>query len=224
MHHRLRLFHALGLALVTLFSAAPAPAGTLQAYVIDADGKPVADVVVYATPRSGKIAREPAKARVVMDQHDEEFVPYVLPVQVGTAVDFPNSDNIRHHVYSFSPAKKFELPLYKGTPTSPIVFDKPGAVALGCNIHDWMIGYIYVVDTPYFAKTGDNGEAHFATLPTGEYDMRAWHPRAKTSLEETRRPAKVGANTTRLEFSLELHPDRRRPRPDNYDPSDYNYQ
>lgn len=83
----------------------------------------------------------------------------MLPVYVGTRVTFPNRDNIRHHVYSFSSAKKFELPLYIGTPAAPVVFDKPGVVALGCNIHDWMLAYIYVLTTPHFAKTAADGKA-----------------------------------------------------------------
>ena len=89
-----------------------------------------------------------ASPREVVDQIDKEFVPYVKPVRTGSFVQFPNKDHIRHHVYSFSAPSKFELPLYMGTPAQPVLFDKPGVVKLGCNIHDWMIGYVYVTDSP----------------------------------------------------------------------------
>ncbi len=193
---RQRLF-VLCLSLAALTAARAGGAGTLQAVVVDDAGKPVADAVVYATPRGGKApALTPPAERLVMDQRDKEFVPYVLPVQVGTPVYFPNSDDIRHHVYSFSPAKTFELPLYKGTPANPVVFDKPGAVALGCNIHDWMVGYVYVVGTPWFARTADDGTARLANLPAGEYEVRAWHPRLRGPADATLRPVAVDTNNT----------------------------
>ncbi len=112
---------------------------------------------------------------LVIDQVDKEFIAHVTPIQKGTAIKFPNHDQIRHHVYSFSPAKNFEIPLYKGLPAKPIVFDQLGAVSLGCNIHDWMSAYIYVVDTPYFALTDEKGQASM-TLPAGDYDIHYWHP------------------------------------------------
>lgn len=219
---RLRLvLHCLSLA--ALIAARAGVAGALQVQVVDDTGKPVADAVVYASPRGGKAPALTAPTeRIVMDQRDKEFVPYVLPVQVGTPVYFPNSDNVRHHVYSFSPAKTFELPLYKGTPAKPIVFDKPGAVALGCNIHDWMVGYVYAVDTPWFAKTADDGTARLGNLPAGEYELRAWHPRLQGPAEATLRPVAVGAtDDSRVALTIALHPDRRKPRPANYDNNHY---
>ncbi len=212
--------------LLLLILALPLPsAAALVASVTDTRGEPVADAVVYAVPRNGQApARAASTERVVMDQRNREFAPYVLAVQTGTPVYFPNSDNIRHHVYSFSAAKPFELPLYRGTPAAPVVLDKPGAVALGCNIHDWMVGYIYVVDTPWFAKTGDNGNASLV-LPAGEYELRAWHPRLKGPSDATRRPVAVGANgDTHAEFRIALNPDRRKPRPASHEYDDnYNY-
>ena len=155
------------LALLVTGTTPPASArgGHVEAIVKDQDGKPVVDAVVSLTPA---VVRRPGSPPVaVMDQVNKEFVPLVLPVMVGTAVSFPNRDNIRHHVYSFSSARKFELPLYIGTPAAPIVFDKPGPVALGCNIHDWMVAYIYVVATPHFAKTVADGKARLDGLPAG---------------------------------------------------------
>ena len=112
-----------------------------------------------------------------LDQKGREFVPHVLPVRVGTPVFFPNSDDIQHHVYSFSPPKRFEIKLYRGTPAEPVVFDQPGIVALGCNIHDWMLGYVYVTDAPYFTRTDASG--HWTlNLPAGDYELALWHPDA----------------------------------------------
>src|SRR5688572_19256697 len=146
-------------------------AASLVVEVRDERGAPVTDAVVYATPE-GRAA--PPSRRAVMDQKNRMFVPHVLAVQTGTAVSFPNSDNVRHQVYSFSPAKKFQLPLYAGTPATPVVFDKPGVVAIGCNIHDQMSAYVVVVDTPHFAVTG-NGRAEMRGLAEGRYDVRVWH-------------------------------------------------
>ncbi len=212
------------LSLLIFLLPLPSAAG-LVALVTDTHGQPVTDAVVYATPRGDRApARGASSERMAMDQRNREFVPYVLAVQTGTPVYFPNSDNIRHHVYSFSMAKTFELPLYRGTPAAPVMFDKPGAVALGCNIHDWMVGYIYVVDTPWFATTGDDGNARL-TPPAGEYELRAWHPRLKGSADATRRPVAVGTNNdTHVEFRIALNPDRRKPRPASHEYDDhYNY-
>jgi plastocyanin len=163
------LFFLLALAA----SATAAAAATLVATVRDARGIAVVDAVVYAVPeRASPVARRTA----VMDQRNRMFVPHVLPVQTGTAVQFPNSDDVRHQVYSFSPAKTFQLPLYKGTPANPIVFDQPGVATLGCNIHDRMSAYIVVVDTPHFAKSGRDGRVTIANVPAGRYTVRLWYP------------------------------------------------
>src|SRR5262245_20102478 len=124
------------LAASLLLAGAPLPcvAGSLAVELRDASGSPVTGGVVYAIPEGRKPS--PPTREAVMDQKDRRFVPHVLVVQTGTAVSFPNSDNVRHQVYSFSAAKKFQLPLYEGTPRKPVVFDRAGVVALGCNIHD----------------------------------------------------------------------------------------
>ncbi|WP_259295102.1 methylamine utilization protein [Paraburkholderia sp. DHOC27] len=144
--------------------------------VVDQNGAPLADAVVYATPLNGKLpASRPAGA--VVDQIKRQFVPLVSVVQTGTAITFPNKDNFEHDVYSFSPAKKFELHLYHGVPANPVVFDKPGLVVMGCNIHDSMVAYVLVVDTPWFAKTDSNGHASIDNLPADNYKLTAWHYR-----------------------------------------------
>lgn len=110
-----------------------------------------------------------------MGQRERQFTPYILVTQAGVPVNFPNRDPIAHHVYSFSQTKTFELPLYREEMPEPIVFDKPGVVPLGCNIHDWMLGYIVVVDTPFFTQMSDT-EAVLENLPPGDYEIRVWHP------------------------------------------------
>jgi plastocyanin len=171
-------------------------------------GKPVASAVVYAVAQAGPPATPARVRRDVIDQIDREFVPHVKPVVVGTDVLFPNKDNIRHHVYSFSPAKTFELPLYKGTPAMPVRFDRPGVVVLGCNIHDWMLGYVVVLETPYFATTDTDGVARLTDLPVGDYVVRAWHPRAREPEDVLSRPVTVpSSGSVRAEFTMTLKPD-----------------
>jgi hypothetical protein len=114
-----------------------------------------------------------------MDQQNHQFVPHLLVVRTGTAVTFPNSDSVSHHVYSFSPPKPFELGLYKGNVYPPVVFDKPGIVVVGCNIHDGMLGYIRVVDTPDFAVTNEQGVALIDGVASGDYVVEAWTPRVR---------------------------------------------
>lgn len=137
---------------------------------------PLKDAVISFYPKGAKpmlVANN--KAVQIIDQVDKEFIAHVMPIQLGTEIQFPNYDQIRHHVYSFSAAKKFEIPLYEGMPAHPILFDKTGTVTIGCNIHDWMSAYIRVVDTPYFTSTNKIGQA-FIKLPPGEYKVEYWHP------------------------------------------------
>jgi plastocyanin len=207
-----------GILAVALLAAHDSPAlsttGVLEATVKDERGAPVADAIVSLTP-TGAAAAAPRAATAVMDQQNKEFVPNVLPVLVGTAVAFPNRDNIRHHVYSFSAPKRFELPLYIGTPAAPVVFDKPGVVVLGCNIHDWMVGYVYVVPTPYFGRTAADGRVTLPEVPSGTYEARVWHPRMRGEPEKTGKPSTVTAGEpAHVIFALTLKPERKPvPRP-----------
>jgi len=177
-------------------------AGSLEVVVKDDKGRPGFDAVVYAAA-AGAASAAPKKQGVV-DQRDKQFVPYVTAVQAGTAVSFPNSDNIRHHVYSFSSAKKFELPLYSGVPAEPVVFDKVGFVTLGCNIHDWMIAYVAVLPTPYFQVTRQDGRAVLKDLPAGQYTVQVWHPALKGQPEALAQRVDVGGGTKSLLFTLPL--------------------
>lgn len=155
-------------------------AAQVSIYIADNQGKPLTNIVTLlrSTDMSKAAKTEPAIA--IMDQINREFVPHTLVVQQGTKVDFPNSDNVQHHVYSFSPAKTFELKLYSELEVEPQLFNTPGVVELGCNVHDWMLGYIYVADTPYFTQSNSEGKATI-TVPDGDYTMSIWHPRLSES-------------------------------------------
>jgi plastocyanin len=194
-------------------AAAPGRAAELRILVRDHHGKSVPDAVVVAIPSDPKVSQRAKVPADSIDQVDKQFVPYVKPVFVGSQVRFPNSDKIRHQVYSFSPAKKFELPLYAGTDAPPVVFDKPGVVVLGCNIHDWMVGYIYVSESPFFAKTEAAGTAMIGDLPPGEYTVRVWHPGIEHADEIATRQITLNADApASVEWSLALKPQYRIPR------------
>jgi plastocyanin len=149
-------------------------AASVSVQVTDASGQPLTDAAVYAEPASGQTLQKPRRI-VEIEQKGRKFSPLVSVIQTGTDISFPNNDTVRHHVYSFSPAKIFELKLYSGVPGSPVNFDKPGTVVVGCNIHDQMVAYIHVVNTPYFAKTDASGKAKLEGLAPGKYQLKAWH-------------------------------------------------
>ena len=165
--------------------AAQASAAPLTVRVLDTNGRPVRDAVVTLKP-NGASARPSAAGRFSVSQKDMQFHPFVLVVPVGAKVSFPNLDPTRHHVYSFSPAKKFELKLFAKDQSRSVVFDKPGVVALGCNIHDAMTAFIMVTDSPWTAKTGPNGIAQFPNAPNSPGRISVWHPylRAKANVVE----------------------------------------
>lgn len=163
-------------AAAALTCSIPAFAATVSVDVIGADGKPLAGAVVIVNT-SGKTAGVPKPSgRYEMAQQNIAFVPHVLIVPVGATVSFPNRDKVRHHVYSFSKARKFDLKLYGKDETRSVVFEKPGVVALGCNIHDAMNGSVLVVDTPYAVQSDAKGHATIAGVPAGGATIRVWHP------------------------------------------------
>lgn len=185
-------------------------AATLEVEVRDAAGKAVADAAIYALPASGP--SEARGRRVEIEQVDREFVPYVSVIQTGTSIEFPNRDPILHHVYSFSPAKPFEIKLYTGKSPTEVVFDKPGVVTLGCNIHDWMIGYIVIVSTPYFGKSDASGEVRLRDLPAGTYEVRAWHPQQRAAVAGQARS--IGAaDGERITLVVDVAPRRAKYKP-----------
>jgi len=214
---------AAALLLTSLLAARPLRAARVELTLQQPNGRPLAGAVLYALPLDSR--RLPPPASAVMDQRDRRFVPQILPVQTGAAVSFPNTDSISHHVYSFSPAKRFELYLPKnegrsgarsrGDRAAPsgsqVIFDRPGVAALGCNIHDWMLAYILVVDTPWFTKADPQGRAVLADLPAGRYRLAVWHPRItdpEASLQREVRLAGDGVESWRLALHAPLLPAR----------------
>ena len=174
------LFLPLAIGAVALASSAAA--GDLTVTVRGDDGAALPDAVVLV--HAAGVAAAPGPIRyswpMTMTQQNIAFNPYVLIVPMGSTVGFPNKDKVRHHVYSFSAAKKFELKLYGQQEERTVTFEKAGIVALGCNIHDSMIGYIYVADTPFAAKTNAAGEAVVHGLPGGAGTLTVWHPDMKS--------------------------------------------
>ncbi len=146
--------------------------------VLDMQAQPVSDAVVSWQRPADPVLAKPL-ANVEISQKNKRFHPYVTVITKGTALRFPNLDTVRHHVYSFSSAKRFDLKLFHGREAAPVVFDKTGLVAIGCNIHDWMLGYIKIVDTPYFAVTDSQGVTVPLDLPAGQWQVSVWHPRLR---------------------------------------------
>jgi plastocyanin len=159
---------------LALVAAVPASSASLIVTIQKRDGKPLPGAVVSAEPEG---VQSPAPAvHAIMDQLNLAFVPDVLVIPVHSTVQFPNSDAVSHQVYSFSNARQFQLPLYRGKPYPPVQFDQPGVVTLGCNIHDNMLGFIVVTTAPYFGRSDERGEFNVPELPAGRYRVRVWHP------------------------------------------------
>ncbi len=170
--------HVIAASLLTALSTIGA-AAPIELSFSEPQGSPVAGAILTLRSTDGTNPTRKA-VKAVMDQKNRAFMPHVVIVPVGSTVEFPNSDNISHQVYSFSPAKKFQLPLYRGNVNPPIVFDKPGVVTLGCNIHDKMRGYVFVTESPYFGRTDVLGKWRSEeNLPAGSYTVEFWHPLAR---------------------------------------------
>jgi plastocyanin len=196
--------HHLALLGALLLAAGSGAAATLSVQVQDGAGKPLADVVVVADPEAGVALPRYLKPGEI-EQRGLKFLPLVSVVQTGSRVTFPNNDRVKHHIYSFSPAKKFDQKLYSGVAAMPQVFDKAGLVVLGCNIHDRMIAYVKVVDSPFFAKTGPDGVARIELGAAGKYTVSAWHYNAAAAGADQSVVIKADAGAA-LNFKLALKP------------------
>jgi plastocyanin len=161
------------LAALAVALAAPVTSAPLVITVLKRDGQPLPGAVVTAEAEDGAAPAPSVKA--IMDQVNLAFVPDVLVIPVHSTVQFPNSDAVSHQVYSFSSARRFQLPLYRGKPYPPVQFDQPGVVTLGCNIHDNMLAYIVVTAAPHFGRADERG-TWTADVPAGRYRVRVWHP------------------------------------------------
>jgi plastocyanin len=185
-----------------LLTISGAVAADVVVTVLDREGAPVPNVAVYMQSPQMQAGSEPGRNAATMDQRDKQFVPHLLVVQTGTSVNFPNSDVIAHHVYSFSHPNHFKLPIYKGEAYPPVAFDESGVVVLGCNIHDNMLGYILVVDTPVFAKTDMNG---MATLPADNVEgaqVVVWSPRIRDDAAHLSVSVASAEESGRITFQL----------------------
>jgi plastocyanin len=192
-----------------------AMAAPLQLSFVGVDGRGVGGTVVTlrSTDSSRAVARPVAAA--VLDQIDRQFVPNVLVIPVGSQVVFPNSDSVSHQVYSFSAAKKFQLPLYRGKPYPPVLFDREGVITLGCNIHDQMRAYVYVVEAQYFGRTDASGAWSASDVEPGEYQVEIWHPMSRVQKPVLEQVVRVPANglnlTLRAAVPLRLRGESQQP-------------
>jgi len=193
---------AAALSLLAALGGSPGAAGaTLVIHVQTAEGHLLPGTVITAQPLAGPV-RKPVPVHALMDQVDRAFKPDLLVIPVGSTVQFPNSDSVSHQIYSFSPAKRFQLPLYHGKPYPPVHFDQAGVVTLGCNIHDEMLAYLLVTDAPYFGRTDASG-AWSAEVPSGRYRVTLWHPRLRDSESDLTRELTVG-EADRAELTVHL--------------------
>jgi plastocyanin len=183
-----------------LLKAATALAASIVVVVQGSDGRPVPGAVLTVHTLTGT-GHPGAPVTAVMDQVERAFVPDLLVIPAGSTVAFPNSDSVSHQIYSFSPARKFQLPLYRGKPYPPVRFEQAGLVTLGCNIHDSMLAYVLVTDAPYFGRTDATG-SWSVEVPHGTYRITVWHPRMRedTQLE---REMTIG-DTDRAAFTVRL--------------------
>jgi plastocyanin len=195
-------------AFAALALSAGAHARDITVAVRDGTGHPVEDAVVLLDAPG----RAPPPGHFTINQKDTMFVPFVLVIPVGSTVDFTNLDPFRHHVYSFSPAKKFELKLFGKGEKRSVTFNKPGTIALGCNIHDTMQAFIQVVDTVFAAKTGRDGHVVLHGAPSGATKVLVWHPHLRAPGNLMTVVAQSGGDVT-LPVSVKL----RRPAPMSHD-------
>lgn len=194
-------------AALPLAAAWPAvQAAALVVAVTDAAGRPLPDAVALLEPAAGKAPVKPM-ADVEISQAKRQFQPRVTLITVGTRANFPNFDTVRHHVYSFSATRPFELKLYAGVPAAPVLFDKPGLAVLGCNIHDRMAAWVVVADTPWSARSGADGLARIEAVPAGAYRLVVWHPALSAATLPAPQPLTVGTadlqHAARLAVSIE---------------------
>jgi hypothetical protein len=192
-------------------SALPAGATTLNVAVTGAGSRPVPDAVVVLHAVGRATAAAHVEGPYSIDQRNIQFHPFVSVVPLNALVSFPNFDPVRHHVYSFSPAKRFELKLYAKDQTRSVKMDRAGIVALGCNIHDAMSAFIFITDSIWTAKTDAGGRASFPRLPAGRYEMRLWHPYLRTPGNQLVKTIEASGADRNEAFSVVL---RRPPLPD----------
>jgi plastocyanin len=194
------------LVLALAGASSPLAAAPLSVRVVDSSGKPVRDAVVTLDP-SGNAARAPrAGGRFTVSQKNLQFHPFLTIVPVGADVSFPNLDPTKHHVYSFSAAKRFERKLFARDQSRTVHFDKTGVVALGCNIHDAMSAFIYVTDSAWTARTNAQGIASFADAPNAPGRVTVWHPYLRTPGGTVQQAVAAGQRSASFSVRLRAPP------------------
>jgi plastocyanin len=186
----------------------PAAASELIVQLDDGHGDVVRDAVVTLR-KDGETQEQHAPVTKIIDQRDETFIPYVEIFRPGDNVVFRNSDNTRHHVYSFAAAKSFEFVIAPGGSSAPVTLDRSGEISVGCNIHDQMITHLYVSDAPWIAHAGADGRVVFDHLPPGTYDIEIWHPQLRPGKPLPQRVIALESTPSNVTFSLALLPDPR---------------
>lgn len=177
-------------------------AATLKLQVADQGGKPLADAVATLTPETPDTAPKPAPRDHFIDQKDETFLPLVEIVAAGDQVIFRNSDRTRHHVYTFSPLGQFEFVLKPNESSAPVKLQKPGVIPVGCNIHDFMINYLFVTDSRWAAKSDAQGVATLNDVPSGTYTVKWWHPRQRPGAQAVTQTVTVSGDQASAGIAL----------------------
>jgi plastocyanin len=193
------------LAMISLLFTAHAWAGDIVVRVTTPDGKPLSDAVALIPAKPGDPKPAPVDG-LRMAQTSKQFAPFVLVAPVGSTVEFPNLDKFRHHVYSFSKGNRFELELYGREEKRVVTFKTAGVAALGCNIHDQMVAFIRVVDTPWAAKSGADGVARLTAAPEGSQRIDVWHPYATSKDQTVTQAVTVSGGTTTVTVVLDIVP------------------
>ncbi len=200
------MFHKLLSAAAGAFAlaATSATAATVDVAVTDANGKPAANTVVTLAPDVQPAPASHVAARVVIDQQHETFLPLVVVVRKGGEAVFTNNDTTMHQVYSFSSVKQFQFEIDRGQVSKPVVFDKSGVAAIGCNIHDNMVAYVFVADAPFAAVTDALGHAQIRDVPDGAWHAAAWHPQLRIGKQPAPVALAVSGQQTKLSLTLAL--------------------
>jgi plastocyanin len=202
-----RIIASIAARVALVCAAVPCLAGTVSVQANLLDHHPFGGAVITLHGQANRAPVAPVSA--ILDQINLAFVPDLIVIPVGSTVEFPNSDSVSHQIYSFSPTKRFQLPLYHGKPYPPVHFDAAGIVTLGCNIHDKMVGYIFVTDASFFGRTDASGNWTATNVPRGTYRLSLWHPLLRDSAASLEREVTVAADEpvkVTLQLAQSLHP------------------
>jgi plastocyanin len=201
------MFHKFlcGLAIIGAIAGTAASAATVDVIVTDSDGAPAPNAVVSLVPEDAAAATAShVPEEGIIDQRHETFLPLVVAVRKGGEVVFTNNDVTKHQVYSFSPIKRFQFEIDRGQVSKPVVFDKAGVAAIGCNIHDNMVAYVYVADGPFAVITDSGGHAEIHDVPEGRYLANVWHPQSRIGRKAAPAPLTVDSGRVKLSLSIAL--------------------